>query len=158
MLKLVIILYLAGVILLAAEIYIPGGIIGAVAVVSLVLSIVFSFIFLGVKAGFIMLAVASVSIAVAFYLALKFFPKSRIGQMLFLNKMIEGGVTSVALGSSLVGKKGSAMTDLRPSGTARIEGRRVDVVTQGDYIRKDQEIEVIAEEGSRVVVKAVKKP
>ncbi len=53
---------------------------------------------------------------------------------------------------SLVGKRGRALSDLRPGGFARIEGRRVDVVTQGDYIQEGDLIEVVADDHYRRVV------
>ena len=56
-----------------------------------------------------------------------------------------------ALGQA-AGDTGTALTDLRPAGAASIGGKRVDVVTQGEYISKGQEIEVMLIEGQRVVV------
>jgi membrane-bound serine protease (ClpP class) len=50
---------------------------------------------------------------------------------------------------------GVALSDLRPSGYARIGNRRVDVVTRGDYIATGEPIEVIADEGYRRVVRRV---
>lgn len=54
---------------------------------------------------------------------------------------------------SLTGATGVALSDLRPGGFARIDGERVDVVTQGDYINAGERIEVIADEGYRRVVR-----
>lgn len=56
---------------------------------------------------------------------------------------------------SLEGARGTAITDLHPTGVANIDGRRVDVVTEGGYIATGTEIEVIADEGYRRVVRAV---
>ena len=39
------------------------------------------------------------------------------------------------------------------AGTALIDGERVDVVSFGDYIDKDSEIEVVKIEGSKLLVK-----
>lgn len=47
------------------------------------------------------------------------------------------------------------MTTLRPSGTAVINGKRVDVVSEGAFIEAGQVIKVVAVEGLRVVVRAV---
>jgi membrane-bound serine protease (ClpP class) len=55
-----------------------------------------------------------------------------------------------------VGARGVSETDLRPSGLARIRDRKVDVVTNGDYVAKGTKIVVTAIEGHRVVVKADK--
>ena len=55
----------------------------------------------------------------------------------------------------LVGKSGRAITPLRPSGAALINGRRVDVVTLGEFIETETEVEVLAVEGNRVVVRSL---
>jgi membrane-bound serine protease (ClpP class) len=44
---------------------------------------------------------------------------------------------------------------MRPSGTALIEDERIDVVTEGTFIAKDQKVKVIKVEGSRVVVREI---
>jgi len=54
--------------------------------------------------------------------------------------------------TELVGCTGSAVTDLRPSGKARIDGVIVDVVSLHAYIRAGTTIEVTEVEGMRVVV------
>jgi hypothetical protein len=56
---------------------------------------------------------------------------------------------------SLVGQRGRALSDLRPGGFARIGNKRVDVVTQGDYITEGDLIEVVADEHYRRVVALV---
>lgn len=56
---------------------------------------------------------------------------------------------------SLVGKSGKALTPLRPAGAALISGNRVDIVTQGEFVPAETEIEVIFVEGSRVVVRSL---
>ena len=53
---------------------------------------------------------------------------------------------------ALVGKEGQSVTDLRPSGVARIDGSKYSVVTSGEYIERDERIRVLRTEGSRVVV------
>lgn len=55
----------------------------------------------------------------------------------------------------LVGKSGKSVTPLRPAGVATINGQRIDIVTQGEFVAPDTEIEVIQVEGSRVVVRSL---
>ncbi len=55
----------------------------------------------------------------------------------------------------LTGKKGIALSHLRPAGIARIEKKRVDVVTRGEMIEKGQSIVVIKVQGNRIIVKKV---
>jgi membrane-bound serine protease (ClpP class) len=56
---------------------------------------------------------------------------------------------------NLVGKSGRSITPLRPAGTVSINGHRVDVVSQGEFIEAKTEVEVIFVEGSRVVVRSL---
>ena len=52
--------------------------------------------------------------------------------------------------------EGIALTTLRPAGTAEINGKRVDVVTDSEYIEHGKPIVVTAVEGMRVVVREKK--
>ena len=56
--------------------------------------------------------------------------------------------------TELPGKTGHAITTLRPAGTAMIDGVRVDVVTDGEFLPADTKVTVLAVEGMRVVVAA----
>lgn len=53
----------------------------------------------------------------------------------------------------LVGKEGLTVTALRPAGMAIIDGKKVDVVTLGDFIEKDLPVRVVDISGNRVVVR-----
>jgi membrane-bound serine protease (ClpP class) len=57
-------------------------------------------------------------------------------------------------GPSMVGALGVAITDLRPAGGVRIDGERVDVVTEGDYLEAGTGVEVVLDDGYRRVVRA----
>lgn len=54
---------------------------------------------------------------------------------------------------SLTGLRGTALSDLRPGGIATIQGQRVDVVTEGDYIAAGEPIVVVLDERYRRVVR-----
>ncbi len=55
----------------------------------------------------------------------------------------------------LVGRTGTTLTALRPSGKARIDGRRLNVETEGDFLDRGQEVRVLRSEPGRVVVRRV---
>jgi len=69
----------------------------------------------------------------------------------------EKGATSARDYSPIVGKQGKALSDLRPSGIIVIEGKRYDVVTDGEYIEADSDVIVNKVEGARIIVSTVKK-
>lgn len=52
----------------------------------------------------------------------------------------------------LNGKTGVTNTDLRPSGVATFEGEKFDVVSNGEYIKKDSPIRVVKIEGRKITV------
>jgi membrane-bound serine protease (ClpP class) len=56
---------------------------------------------------------------------------------------------------ALLGEVGVAASDLRPGGIARIAERRVDVLTEWEYLDAGTPIQVVAVEGTRIVVKKV---
>ncbi len=56
--------------------------------------------------------------------------------------------------ADLVGRVGQSVSPLRPAGVALIDGKRIDVVTNGEFIQPETEVEVVAVEGRRVVVRS----
>ena len=58
--------------------------------------------------------------------------------------------------ASLVGRKGVAQTDLTPSGIANFDEVRMNVVSEGDYIRKGEAVVIRSIQGNRIVVRAEK--
>ncbi|HLL51367.1 MAG TPA: hypothetical protein VK356_11925, partial [Thermomicrobiales bacterium] len=65
-----------------------------------------------------------------------------------------GGTPAESTGQQVSGRAtGVALTDLRPSGIATIDGERVDVVTEGEHISEGEPIEVVLDEGYRHVVR-----
>ena len=68
----------------------------------------------------------------------------------------EEGYIAPASGLALfVGKEGIALTPLRPSGAAEIDGQRVDVVTEGEFVAVGAGVKVVKVEGTRVIVKEI---
>ena len=159
-----ILLFILGVLLLLVEFFIvPGfGVVGLSGIIAIIASL-----FLGllgdldivsmemVSNAIIQLAVSLVSTIVIFYGLSKFLPKTDAWNRMILQTNIQeksGYTTGISDLEHLIGKKGDAITDLRPSGTVKIENKRYDVVTQGEYIVKGTLVEVIIIEGSKVVV------
>ncbi len=56
---------------------------------------------------------------------------------------------------SLLGKEGKTLSKLRPAGMAEIEGRRVDVVANNEFLDEGVRVKVRDVEGNRVVVEAM---
>lgn len=90
--------------------------------------------------------------AVGFWLM----PKTKIGRSLILttSEHSDSGFRSSPQElESFMGKTGVALTPLRPAGTIEIDSVRIDALTQGEFIEKGKEVEVIRVEGSKIVVR-----
>ncbi|RKO66222.1 NfeD family protein [Desulfofundulus salinus] len=102
------------------------------------------------------LVVALALTIVVFFLGLKFMSRLNLWQRLTLGTRLEkdeGYVAGQVDLGHLVDLTGVALTPLRPAGTAEIAGRRLDVVTSGEYIPAGAKVQVVRVEGSRVVVR-----
>ncbi|MCR5828900.1 MAG: serine protease [Lachnospiraceae bacterium] len=53
----------------------------------------------------------------------------------------------------LVGKKGTALTDLRPSGKGEFEGVKLDVLSSGEFIEKGKNLEIAEIKNNKIFVK-----
>ncbi len=96
--------------------------------------------------------VTTVAILVAFFIYL---PRSgvwkRLGQP--LRQTALAGYVSGDDYTAYLGRFGTAVTLLRPSGTAEIDGVRLSVVTEGEFIPEGTPVQVVMVQGSRVVVR-----
>ncbi len=147
-----VILLLLGILLLGAEIFLPGGILGVLGAVSLVTAGIVGFWAFGPQWGFVSLLaiVILTGIGIAFWI--RFFPRTGVGRRLELKR--DGhDFKSHPDYRNLLGKSGVAASVLRPSGIAIIDGKRVDVVADGDWIEKDSLIVVTRVEGLKIEVR-----
>ena len=146
--------FLAGVLMIIVEILLPTvGLLAGLGVAAMLYSIVLA---LGGDIGALAaLGIALVISVVLFMLIVSRLPSSKLWNKIVLKKSArtEEGYVSAAEQSELVGKTGEVLTELRPSGTARIDGRPVDVISEGAYIQKGKQIVVLSVNGSRVVVR-----
>jgi membrane-bound serine protease (ClpP class) len=99
---------------------------------------------------------ASIIISAAVFIAwMRHLPNSSRFTGLFLKSATRAseGFISAPLRPELIGKVGTALTDLRPSGTAVVEGERIDVVTEGEFVKAGASVTVMRSEAYRMVVR-----
>lgn len=155
-------LALAGLSLLVLELFvIPGfGVAGIAGIIILLSALVLSTLGAGSHADFVMWAVARTGFSLVFAvilgaLFLKFLPKLPMGRKLVLSTALqtsEGYISGPISDYAWLGCTGHAHSPLRPSGIADIQGRRVDVVSDGEFIDAGEPIRVIQVDGNRIVV------
>ena len=165
-----IIMFFIGMVLLALEILvIPGfGLAGISGIVLMLGSLIlvmlnndyfdFSFVpegdaitailttFIGLFGSFMVMIIVGV----------KFMDSNLFKRVALVNTMTkEDGYTSNFNKKSYVGETGIAYTILRPSGKVKVGEEILDANSRGSYIEQGEKIEVIAEEGTALKVKAI---
>ena len=147
----VIALLVVGAVLLLLETVLPGMIAGMVGVGCLITGVVVGYVNFGPRTGNLILLIVLAGLILGTFWWVKYFPDSRFARV-FVSKGTSGEIRAEKL--ELLNQAGTAVTPLRPSGMAVINGRRVDVVTEGPFIERGTPIKVLAVEGMRVVVRA----
>ncbi len=83
-------------------------------------------------------------------LAGKFLPKTK-----FLSNIALGDQIKSQLDNNYeVGQAAITISQLRPSGSIIINGKKVDAFTRGEFIEENQSVKIISIKGSRIIVKA----
>jgi membrane-bound serine protease (ClpP class) len=149
-----VVLFVIGIVLLVIEVFVPGfgiwAILGIISLVSGVIMAAYDSSDMAASLG-LGFAMALVVTGIVIYLLRrrgiwnKFILKDELKSEL--------GFVSQPVMDHLLGQTGSALTTLRPAGTAVINGQRIDVVTSGEFIAQGSRITVIQVEGTRVVVR-----
>lgn len=149
-------LFVIGLLLLAAEMFVPGfGIIGGAGLIMVVIGIVLTAE--TVLEAVVMVVILLLLVALAVFFVLRSAKKGKLSKKLVLwsSARRENGFTSNTDNSAMVGKEGVAITILRPAGTGEFDGQRLDVVTEGAFLEQGSRILIIRTEGRRIIVRPV---
>ncbi len=151
----VVVCLIIGLGLLVVEMFTPGfGVPGVLGIILLIASVMFmsgSFVY-SLWLALVILLIVGVLLIIFFTSA----QKGRISRSpIVLNDELttSDGYVSSEANTELAGKRGKALTYLRPAGTAEIGGRRLDVVTDGEFLPADTDIVVERVESIRIIVK-----
>lgn len=152
-----ILLLLTGLGLVIVEMFNPGfGIPGITGIILLIIGVALTA--KNITEAIILVIIILVLIGIAFILVLHSASRGRLSKTLVLNDALsaEKGYHGTELMDEFLGKEGQAVTPLRPAGIAVIEGTKLDVVTEGEYIQANARVKVINVSGRRIVVREVK--
>lgn len=155
----VILLFVVGTVLLAAEVIVPGAILGMIGGLLLFAGCVTAFQLLGGTVGFIAVAIAlslaGVAIALQFYIL----PRTRLGKRAFLTREMSGTSNNFsAENRGLVGATAEALTRLTPTGYVMVDGRRCEAFCDSGQVPEGTHLKVIAVDNFRLVVTPVTAP
>jgi membrane-bound serine protease (ClpP class) len=147
----VVIIFVIGLLLVLAETLMPGVIIGVIGALCILTSIGLAYFHPDINnplLAAILLGIALLVVPAAYIVA---------ARRLTLRQTLDekSGVTAFSEDySKLLNKTGAALTNLCPSGTVQIEGRKYDVLTPGEPVDRGATVRVIEVSGNRIVVRA----
>ncbi len=145
-----------GIVLLLVELVVPGfGVSGILGLIALVAAVILQ---IGNPTGMMfVIAIALFVVAAVVLIIYRSVIKGRLGRSrIILQEQIDGesNELSDAQQQALVGKSGVTLSPLRPSGIALVDGRRLNVMTDGEFVDKDMPVTVVQSAGLRILVRA----
>ncbi len=163
-------LFALGVFLLALEIFvIPGfGIAGISGIALIITSLIMAMVehypggawyppVIHMEKAITTMGMALTVCAVCVMILAKFLPETSLFRKIMLTSSLprDAGFQAGAKNDDLIGTRGTAETDLHPGGIAMIGGKRLTVVSRGDFIDAGSPIVVAQTKGNRIVVDAL---
>jgi len=148
-------LQILGLLVIVAEIFIPSlGLLTVIALGVFFYSLYIVFTSISTTAGMVFAGLDVVLVPVLVIGGMKILARSPLALKRELSK--QDGVVSQKEGyEAYINVKGRSITDLRPAGMAEINGQRVDVVADGEYIEAQTPIVVTGVTGNRIVVEKI---
>src|SRR5512133_3970302 len=124
------------------ELFMPGiGIAGVTGLISLIAVVVMQLGWGQPRVALYIIAIALLLIVLGLTWVIRSMQKGRLSKSFLVLRDHSNG-TSVpevaAAKEELIGKTGVAITTLRPAGIAEIDGKRIDVATAGEFIKKGE--------------------
>lgn len=156
MLAAIIVLLVLALLLIAAELFVVGGVLGALGVLLIFVAAGLSFYFYSMEAALVLLIVSFALAALILVFGFRLLRNSRTGKHLFLADSTSAKEGFDSMDDSLEayrGKTGVAASELRPAGLAEIEGERVTVTTEGGFLDEGVPIEVVDIRYNQIVVR-----
>jgi membrane-bound serine protease (ClpP class) len=155
----VVALGIAGILGILLELHVfPGhGIAGGLGVFALLAAVVLAF-----GLPFIFVAVQAMAFAIVLSAMVLAFSSRVLPHNAFMRRIAFSGVQGPEYvasldHSALLGRRGFATSFLRPAGVANVEGERVDVLTDGDFVSAGTPVRVSRVEGARIFVEPIAK-
>lgn len=153
----VIALIVAGVVLLAAEVFVPGAILGIAGGLFMLGGVVTAFVQFGAGVGTTAALISLLLLAIALYLEFKVLPRSRFANAFSMTDTVAGAATKTP-SADLVGCECVAVTQLLPSGVVLVEGKRHEAFCRSGSAGVGARLRVVAVDNFRLVVTHIETP
>ena len=146
-------LLVAAFILVFFEVILPGGILGTIAALCVILASWFAGAEYGAGIGILTFVGSAAAIGILVFIEFKLLARTSLGSAFFLKSSVTGHSNIAPAEASITGKKGTSLTRLNPSGKVAIEGKSYEAHSQDGYIEADLPIQVVAQDNFKLIIK-----
>ena len=146
-------LLVAAFILVFFEVILPGGILGVMAALCVILASWFAGAEYGAGIGILTFVGSAAAIGILVFIEFKLLARTSFGSAFFLKSSVTGHSNIAPAEASITGKKGTSLTRLNPSGKVAIDGKSYEAYSQDGYIEEDQSIQVVAQDNFKLIIK-----
>lgn len=146
-------LILAALVLVFFEVILPGGILGLIAALCVILATWIAGAEFGAGAAVLTFVGSAVAIALLVFIEFKLLARTSLGSAFFLKSSITGHSNQPPAAESVIGKEGITLTRLNPSGRVAIDGQSYEAYSQDGYIEADQPVRIASQDNFKLIIK-----
>ncbi|MGZ0707956.1 NfeD family protein [Coraliomargarita sp. W4R53] len=148
-------LIVAALVMVFFEVILPGGILGVIAALCVILATWIAGAQYGAGIAVLTFVGSVAAIAVFVFIEFKLLARTSLGGGFFLKSSVTGHSNVAPAEASIIGKKGTSLTRLNPSGKVAIDGQSYEAYSQDGYIDADQPICVTAQDSFKLIIKKI---
>ena len=148
----IVLLFALGLVLLFFEVFVPGGVLGVLGALLMLVGCGFAFADYGLNGGAAATGLALALIGLTLYFELFVLPRTKLGRKLFLERAIAAQSQPPPAADSIVGATGETLTTLAPSGFVLIAGKKYEAASQSGLLPQGAAIKVTGLDNFRLIV------
>jgi membrane-bound ClpP family serine protease len=149
--------FIAAILLVAAEVIVPGGVLGILGGLCLVGGVIAAYVQLGPVSGSVAIGIALLIGVITLYLEFVLLPKTRFARKFSMTDTVAGrSQPEVAEREKVVGRDAMAVTTLSPSGYVELDNRRYEAFSRSGHVVAGARVRVQDVDTFRLVVTQIK--
>ena len=148
----VISLIVAAIVLVFFEVILPGGILGTIAVLCVLLATWITAAQFGISAAVLTFLGASIAISLLVFIEFKVLARTSLGRGFLLKAKVTGRSNQAPGSADIVGREGLALTRLNPSGIVKVDGQSYQAQSLDGYVDSGDSIRVSSQDNFKLII------
>ena len=154
----IVMLFITGAVLLAAEVMLPGAIAGVIGGAALLGGAVLAFMEFGAGVGAVATLAALLLLGAMLYAELVWLPRTKVGRDLVVKSVVGSQSQPPLATDDVIGQRATALTTLAPSGFVSIAGKRYEAFSRSGHVARGAMLTVVGFDNFRLIVSENKTP